>query len=89
MLQQQLNQTQAQNKQQETTVSQQSTMISQLNQEIASANGTAQTYRIDVAIFASIAVLLVAVAFTAFSIYQLRSKGKTQYRDETKASNSE
>jgi hypothetical protein len=49
--------------------------LNQFNQELASANGTAQTYRIDVAIFASIAVLLVAVVFTAFSIYQLRSKG--------------
>jgi hypothetical protein len=89
MLQQQLNQTQAQNKQQETTISQQSTMISQLNQELASANGAAQTYQIEAAIYASIAVVITAVALTAFSIYQLRSKEKTQNRGETKASKSE
>jgi uncharacterized protein YoxC len=91
-LQQQLNQTQAQiaeNKQLQTTISQQSTMISQLNQELASANGIAQTYEIVAVVFVSIAVAIIAVALTAFSIYQLRSKGKTQNRGETKASKSE
>ena len=81
MLQQQLNQTQAQNGQLQTTISQQSTMISQLNQQLTSANGTTQTYQMVTVVF-----VIIAVALAAFSIYQLRSKGKTQEKGETKTS---
>lgn len=84
MLQQQLNQTQAQNTQLQTTISQQSTMISQLNQQLTSTNGAAQTYQTVAVIF-----VIITVALAAFSIYQLRSKGKTQEKSETKASKSE
>ena len=84
MLQQQLNQTQAQNKQLQTTISQQSAMISQLNQQLTSANGTAQTYQM-----VTVVSVIIAVALAAFSIYQVRGKGKTQKRGETKASKSE
>jgi uncharacterized protein YoxC len=81
MIQAQLNQALAQNNQLQTTVSQQSTMISQLNEQVTSANGRAQTYQM-----AAVAFIIVAVAFAAFSIYQLRSKGKTQKTGEAKAS---
>ena len=84
MLQQQLNQTQAQNKQLQTTISRQSTMISQLNQQLTSTNGKSQTYQTVAVVF-----VIIAVALAAFSIYQLRSKGKTQEKGETKASKSE
>ena len=83
MLQQQLNQTQTQNKQLQTTISQQSTMISQLNQQLTSANGTAQTYQM-----VAVGSVIIAGALAAFSIYQLKSKGKTRRRSETKASKS-
>src|SRR5208282_143478 len=79
MLQQQMNQTQTQNKQLQTTISQQSAIISQLNQQLASANGTAQTYQM-----VSVVFVIIAVAFATFNIYKLRSKGKTQERGETK-----
>jgi len=80
MLQQQLNQTQAQNNQLQTTISQQSATISQLNQQLKSVNSTAQTYQT-----VAVAFVILAVALVAFSIYQSRSKGKTQ-ESETKAS---
>jgi hypothetical protein len=80
MLQQQLNETQAQNKQLQTTISQQSTMVNQLNQQLTSANGAAQTYQM-----VAVAFVIIAVALAAFSIYQLRFKGKTQNSGETKA----
>jgi hypothetical protein len=83
MLQQQLNQTQVQNKQLQTRISQQSTMINQLNQQLTSANDTAQTYQM-----VAVGSVIVAVALAAFSIYQLRSKDKTQERREPKASKS-
>ena len=84
MLQQQLNQTQTQNKQLQTTNSQQSTMISQFNQQLTSTNGTAKTYQMVAVVFA-----IIAVALAAFSIYQLRSKEKTQETGETKPCKSE
>jgi hypothetical protein len=83
MLQQQLNQTRTQNNQLETTISQQSIMLSQLNQQLTSANGTVQTYQI-----VAIGSVIIAGALAAFSIYQLKSKGKTRRRSETKASKS-
>ena len=84
MLQQQMNQTQAQNTQLQTTISQQSTTISQLNQQLTSTSTTAQTYEMAAVFFA-----IIAVALAAFSIYQMRSKGKPQKTGETKASKSE
>jgi hypothetical protein len=81
-LQQQMNQTQAQNKQLQTTISQQSTVINQLNQQLTSANGTAQTYQM-----VSVVFVIIAVALAAFNVYQLRSK--TQKTDETEPSKSE
>jgi hypothetical protein len=80
MLQQQLNQTQAQNNQLQTTISQQSATISQLNQQLTSVSSTAQTYQT-----VAVAFVILAVALVAFSIYQSRSKVKTQ-ESETKAS---
>ena len=83
MLQQQLNETQAENKQLQTTISQQGTMVNQLNQQLTSANREAQTYQVVALVF-----VIIAAALVAFSIYQLRSKGKTQNSGETKASKS-
>lgn len=82
MLQQQLNQTQAQNKQLQTTISQQSTMISQLNQQLTSANATAQAYQV-----VAVILVVVAVALAAFSTYRLRGRGKTQRRAKPKHPN--
>jgi hypothetical protein len=75
MLQQQLNQTQAQNQLLQTTISQQSTTINLLGQQLASANSMAQTYQ-DLAIGA----IIIAVALAAFAgfTYYKRSKGKDQ-----------
>lgn len=84
LLQQQLNQTQAQNAQLQTTISQQSATINQLNQQLTSANATAQTYQTVAAVF-----VIIAMALAAFSIYQVGRKGKTQKKSETKASKSE
>jgi hypothetical protein len=81
MLQQQLNQTQAKNQQLQTTISQQSATINQLNQQLASANATAQTYQT-----VAIVLVIIAAALAAFSIYQMRSRGKMQKSDESKAS---
>ena len=80
-LQQQMNQTEAQNKQLQTTISQQSTMINQLDQQLTSANGTVQTYQI-----VSVVFVIIAVALAAFNVYQLRRK--TQKMNETKPSKS-
>jgi hypothetical protein len=71
MLQQRMKQTQTQNQQLQTTITQQRAMISQLNDQLASANTTAQTYETDAAVF-----VLIAVALAAFSIYQMRKKAK-------------
>jgi hypothetical protein len=71
MLQQQLNQTQTQNQQLQTTITRQSAMISQLNQQLTSANSTAQTYEAVAVVF-----VIIALALAAFSIYQTRSKAK-------------
>jgi hypothetical protein len=81
MLQAQLNQTQTQNSQLQTTISQQSAMISQLNEQVTSANGSAQTYQT-----AAVAFAIIALALAAFSVYQLRNKGKTQKTGEAKTS---
>ena len=78
-VQQQLNQTQAQNRQLQTTVTQQSAMINQLNQQLTSANTTAETYEAVAAVF-----VIIAVASAAFSIYQMRSRANMKDTNETK-----
>jgi len=83
-LQQQMNQTQAQNKQLQTTISQQTTMINQLNQQLTSANATTQTYQMILVVF-----VITAVALAVFNLYQSRSKEKMQKTNETKTAKSE
>jgi phage shock protein A len=75
MLQQQLNQTQAQNQQLQTTIAQQSTTINLLGQQLASANSTAQTYQ-----GLALVAVIIAVALAAFAgfTYYKRSTGKDQ-----------
>ena len=79
MAQQQLNQTQAQNQQLQTTITQQSAMINQLNQEVTSANITVQAYE-GVATF----FIIIAIALAAVTVYQMRKK-ETQSRQGTDA----
>jgi len=75
MLQQQLNQTQAQNQQLQTTIAQQSATINLLGQQLASANSMAQTYQ-----NLALGAIIIAVALAAFAgfTYYRRSKGKDQ-----------
>jgi len=70
---QQLNQTQIQNQELQTTITQQSATISQLNQQLTAANMNAQTYEA-----AAVVLIIIAVALAAFSIYQARNKVKTK-----------
>lgn len=81
MVQQQLNQTQSQNQQMQTTITQQSATISQLNQQLASASTTAQTYEGVAAVF-----VIIAIALAAFSIYQMRKKTKVKETVDTEKS---
>lgn len=78
ILQQQLNQTQAQNQQLQTSITRQNATISQLNQQLTSANSTTQTYQTVAAVF-----VIIAVALAAFTIYRMRSKEKTKNTSET------
>jgi len=71
MLQQQLNQTQTQNQELQTTITQQSATISHLNQQLTSADTSAQTYEAVAAVF-----IIMALPLAAFSIYQIRNKTK-------------
>jgi hypothetical protein len=87
MLQQQLNQTQAQltqskaqqqqsqaqNQQLQNTVAQQSSTISQLNQQLAGATGTMQTYQM-----LTIALGIIALIFAVFGVYEWRTKSKPE-----------
>jgi len=83
MLQQQLNQTQAQNQQLQTTIAQQSATISLLGQQLASANSMAQTYQ-DLALGAIIIALALA-ALAVFTYYR-RSKGNERASAQKQAS---
>ena len=73
MIQQQLNQTQAQNQQLRTTIAQQSTTINLLGQQLASANSMTQTYQ-----NLALGVIITAVALAAIAglTYYGRSKDK-------------
>jgi hypothetical protein len=72
-LQQQLQQSQAQNQQLQSTASQQSTTINQLNQQLASANGSTQTYQA-----LAIGLGILAAALAVIAAFRGRSKPQPQ-----------
>ena len=78
MLQQRMNQTQTQNQQLQTTITQQSAMISQLDQQLTSANASAQRYESVAAVLA-----FIAVGLGAFNVYQISRRKMRDKADTT------